>query len=115
MSESTLLVADERATHAKRLALVVYVLQAVSFVIPLTFIVGVVIDYAARERAAGTWVESHLRWQIRTFWYGVLWGLVGAASSLIYIGYAVLFVLSLWLIYRIARGWINLSAETPMY
>ena len=52
----------------KTIALVVYVLQALSFFWGITAVIGVIIDYVKLDDARGTWVENHLRWQIRTFW-----------------------------------------------
>jgi uncharacterized membrane protein len=107
------------ATDAERtgrqLALAVYALQAASFVVGITFLVGVVVNYLKRDSVAGTWVASHFRWQIRTFWYGLLWGVLGVILSFVVIGYAVIFVNMLWIIYRIVRGALRLADGRPMY
>ena len=70
----------------------------------------------------GTWLESHFRWQIRTFWFALGWALLVALVSLplavVLIGIgtwvAGLFVLGLWAIYRIVRGWMALNSHQPM-
>jgi uncharacterized membrane protein len=75
-----------------------------------------------RGEARGTWLESHFRWQIRTFWYALLWAVLAALVSLvlapILVGFLtwplMLFVLGLWAIYRIARGWLALRDAKPM-
>jgi uncharacterized membrane protein len=85
-------------------------------------IVAVIINYIKRGEARGTWLESHFRWQIRTFWYAMLWALVigitGALLVLVLVGFAIwavgLFLLGLWAIYRIARGWLRLRDRQPM-
>jgi uncharacterized membrane protein len=90
-----------------------------SFIGSVPSIVAVIINYLKRGDARGTWVESHYRWQIRTFWYALLWFLVGWALILTIVGVVagvpVLIALTVWLIYRIARGWLRLNDRKPMY
>jgi uncharacterized membrane protein len=104
--------ADER--NLKTLAIVVYALQALGFINGITWIVGVVIDYVKRDEAAGTWLESHFRWQIGTFWWGLLWGVIGAVLLLVLIGYVVWAVAGIWVIYRIVKGWLYLNDNKPI-
>jgi uncharacterized membrane protein len=118
------------------IANVVYALHTVSLVIGAfgaatvvgaflfgwPFIIGVIINYVKRGEARGTWLESHFRWQIRTFWYALLWAVLSALVSLmlapVLIGFLswplLLFLLGLWAIYRIARGWLALRDAQPM-
>ncbi|WP_303904861.1 DUF4870 family protein [Thiohalomonas denitrificans] len=93
----------------KKLLTAVYALQALSFLFPVAFIVGVVLDYVKRGEATDAWLASHFRWQIRTFWFAVVWSLVGGLTTGIGIGLLILFATAVWLIYRITRGWLNLS------
>jgi uncharacterized membrane protein len=90
-----------------------------SFIGSVPSIVAVIINYVKRGDARGTWVESHYRWQIRTFWYALLWFLVGWALVLTIVGAVVgipiLIALTVWLVYRIARGWLRLNDRKPMY
>src|SRR5918994_7671818 len=84
-----------------------------NFVFGLPSIVAVIMNYARRSAVRGTLLESHFRWQIRTFWYGMLFALIVWAISLplmlVLIGFATLplglALISLWLIYRVVRGW----------
>ena len=99
----------------KKLTMVIYALQAASFVIGITALVAVIMNYIKKEEVAGTWLESHFRWQIRTFWFGLLWSIIGFITSFILIGFVVLLVDALWIIYRIVKGWLNLSDNKPMY
>jgi uncharacterized membrane protein len=93
------------------------------FIWGLPSIVAVIMNYARRSATHGTWLESHFRWQIRTFWFAVLWSFVIAAVSiplvLILIGIPILFIgyyaLAIWIIYRVARGWLALRDKRPMY
>ena len=98
---------DEK--ELKTLAMVVYALQAAGFFVGLTWIVAVVINYVKRDDVRGTWLESHFTWQIRTFWWGLLWAVVGGILVLVVVGFAVLFADAVWIIYRIVKGWLNLS------
>jgi uncharacterized membrane protein len=103
------------SNNLKTVATVVYALQAVGFFIGITWIVGVVLDYVKKDDAKGTWLESHFRWQIRTFWFGLLWGVLGAILLLVLVGYFVLLADAIWIIYRIVKGWLNLSENKPLY
>ena len=82
-------------------------------------IIGVIISYVKRGGARGTWAESHYRWQIRTFWFALLWLIIGVLLFVTLVGAPVGFILlvalTLWLIYRIARGWLRLLDKKPMY
>jgi len=98
---------DEK--ELKTLATVVYALQAAGFFVGLTWIVAVVINYVKRDDVRGTWLESHFSWQIRTFWWGLLWAVVGGILVLVVVGFAVLFADAVWIIYRIVKGWLALS------
>jgi uncharacterized membrane protein len=90
-----------------------------SFVGSVPSIIAVILNYVKRGDARGTWVESHYRWQIRTFWFALLWFVIGWVLIFtivgIVIGWPILVVLTAWLIYRIARGWLALRDRRPMY
>jgi uncharacterized membrane protein len=99
--------ADEK--QLKTVATVVYALQAAGFFLGITWIAAVIIDYVKKDDAAGTWLESHYRWQIRTFWWGLLWGVIGGILALIIVGFIVLAADAIWIIYRIVKGWLRLA------
>nr|WP_038058280.1 membrane protein [Thiobacillus denitrificans] len=105
---------DEKLASLKTLATVIYALYAVSLFIGITAIVAIVLNYIKRDDARGTWLESHFRWQIGTFWWGLLWLVVGAITWVILIGWIVWGVACIWFIYRIAKGWLNLNDNKPM-
>jgi len=90
-----------------------------SFVGSLPSIAAVILNYVKRGDARGTWVASHYRWQIRTFWFTLLWAIIGWALIITVVGAVVgvpiLIALTLWLIYRIGRGWLRLRDGRPMY
>ncbi len=104
----------DKLSSLKTVAMVVYALQAAGFFLGITWIVAVVIDYVKKEEVAGTWLESHIRWQIRTFWFGLLWGVIGGVLVLVLIGFVVLFADAVWIIYRIVKGWLNLAENRPV-
>lgn len=106
---------DDKTASARTITNVVYALQAISFLVGFTFIVAVVINYVKRSDVRGTWLESHFRWQIRTFWFGLLWLLIGTVTVYILVGYVVLVINATWIIYRIARGWLRVSDRREMY
>ena len=94
---------------------VVYALQAISFVFGITFIAGVIVNYIKQSEVEGTWLESHFLWQIRTFWFSVLWSIIGFVLVFVLVGYLVLLADAIWVIYRIIKGWMNLSEGKAMY
>ncbi|HEY6134215.1 MAG TPA: hypothetical protein VIW70_09570 [Rubrivivax sp.] len=93
-----------------------------SFLFGWPSIIAVIINYVKRDDVRGTWLESHFTWQIRTFWFALLWAVIVALVSiplavvLIGIGTWILGMglLGLWAIYRIARGWLRLNAHEAM-
>ncbi|MGK2908158.1 MAG: DUF4870 family protein [Desulfuromonadales bacterium] len=102
-------------TGLLRLTTIVYALQAASlFTGTLTLFAGVIINYVRLEDVQGSWIESHFRWQTRTFWYSLLWMVIGFVTTIFLIGWAILLAASLWLIYRIVKGWVYLSEHRPM-
>jgi uncharacterized membrane protein len=94
-----------------------------SFVFGLPSIIAVIMNYARRTDARGTYLESHFSWQIRTFWFALLWivvaGIVSAPLVLL-VGLGILTfyfaaaVIGLWVIYRVARGWLALRDGRPV-
>jgi uncharacterized membrane protein len=90
-----------------------------AFVFGLPSILAVIINYVKRSDARGTVLESHFRWQIRTFWFALLWIVIGFFFLITLIGIpialAVFFFAGIWVIYRVARGWLALNDLRPMY
>jgi uncharacterized membrane protein len=94
-----------------------------SFVGSFPSIIAVIMNYARRSATYGTYLESHFRWQIRTFWYALLWAVLIVVLSmplmLVIIGFGTaiigLWVLGIWIAYRVIRGWLALKDRRPMY
>jgi len=76
-------------------------------------IIAIIINYVKRSEVRGTWLDSHFSWQLRTFWYALLWVVIGTAAFVTVIGIVVAIVIwigtGLWVLYRLIRGWMNLS------
>ncbi|MDX8400480.1 MAG: hypothetical protein R8K20_09575 [Gallionellaceae bacterium] len=60
-------------------------------------------------------MESHFLWQIRTFWWSVLWGVLGVVLTLVLLGFFILIADGIWVLYRIIKGWLKLNDGKPMY
>lgn len=94
-----------------------------SFLFSLPSIVAVIMNYVRRSRVRGTYLESHFRWQINTFWYALLWMAVATVISLplmlLIVGFLTLWLaiaaVGIWVLYRVVRGWMRLSSGLPMY
>src|SRR5215470_7916584 len=77
-------------------------------------IIAVILNYVKRGEARGTWLESHFRWQIRTFWFGLLWVSLCFLFVIFTLGIGILVAwlplgaVAIWFIYRVARGWLQL-------
>lgn len=99
----------------RQLAGVVYGLQAASMLVGVTLFAGVIINYLRRSQVAGTWLESHFTWQIRTFWWSLAWCVLGIATAIVLVGVFILIGSGVWFVYRIVRGWIELNEGRPMY
>ena len=84
-------------------------------------IIAVILNYVKRRETRGTWLESHFRWQIRTFWYGVLWVCLCFLFIILTLGIGILIawlplaIVGCWFVYRIVRGWLALRDGRPMY
>ena len=82
-------------------------------------IIAVIINYLKRGSARGSWAASHYSWQIRTFWFALLWLIIAALLIVTVVGVpfglGLLVAVTLWLIYRIVRGWLRLIDKQPMY
>jgi len=81
-------------------------------------IIAVIVNYVKRGDARGTWLDSHFGWQLRTFWWTVLWVVIAVILIVTVIGVVVawplLIIAGIWVLYRIIRGWIALANAQPM-
>jgi len=88
------------------------------FVFGLPSLIAVFLNYLKRGEVAGTWLESHFRWQIRTFWFTALWLLAYGLLVISFIGiplaWLLIAILGLWVGYRVGRGWLALAGVRPV-
>lgn len=105
----------EKIKSLKTVTTVIYALNALSFFVGITSIVAIIMNYVKLSDTRGTWLESHFRWQIRTFWYGILWAIVSFVLMFVMVGYVLLVAVCVWYIYRIVKGWLRLADNKPMY
>lgn len=119
------------------ITLVIYLLFGIAAVVPLLAhgfplilplfgllgIVAVIIAYVKRSDAAGTWLASHYRWLIRTFWFSCLWGAIGVVIIALFwwllglgivVGYAIWIATTIWVLYRLIRGYLAFKDSRPV-
>jgi uncharacterized membrane protein len=108
---------SESASEAqlRNLALLVYVLQGLGFVTGgLAWLAALLVNYLKMSEVRGTWLESHFRWQLNTFWYGILWCVVAALFWLVLLGWLAGGIVTIWLLYRIIKGLLYLNDSKPI-
>ena len=90
---------------------------AMAFLTGWPSIIAVILNYLKRSAVRGTFLESHFRWQIRTFWFALLWAVIPVLLliSIIFIpfGYGLMVLLGCWVLYRVVRGWLTLAFARP--
>jgi uncharacterized membrane protein len=85
-------------------------------------VVAIILAYVKRGEASGTWLESHYRWLIRTFWFSLLWGAIGAVIFVVlliiiigvFIGYLIWVATTIWVLYRLLRGYTLFKESKPI-
>jgi uncharacterized membrane protein len=106
---------SEQLASFKTLTMVVYILQGLSVFVGITAIIGVVINYIKKDEVAGTVYESHFNWQIRTFWWGLAWSVLGFILLFAFgLGLVIWLVAGIWAIYRVVKGWLKLNDNQPV-
>ncbi len=93
-----------------------------AFVFSVPSVIAVILSYVKRGEAAGSFLESHYRWLIRTFWFAVLWGMIAGFLTLfllvtivgVIIFWLPLLAVGVWLVYRVVRGWLALKDAKPL-
>jgi uncharacterized membrane protein len=103
---------DDTAS-SRVIAMAIYICYLASFLAGITAFVGVVLAYM-NEGTGPAWLDTHYRYQIRTFWIGMLYTFVGFVTILVLIGWIVLLATSIWLILRCARGLTWLDKRQPV-
>jgi len=97
---------------ARNITAAIYALYAIG---GITAIAAIIVNYIKKDSVKGTLYESHFRWQIRTFWFALLWTFLSGFFILITIGYLFMFAVFIWYLIRVIKGWICLAEGKPMY
>jgi len=101
---------EDHSSDYEGLVAVIYLLQLLAFFLGgMTFIVAVVLNYLNIHNVKGTWIESHFKWQIQTFWVALSLLVIGTVSLPLFVGFVVIFGAVIWIIHRIVYGWVNLN------
>ena len=98
----------------KQYNLITYILYIVGFFVGVTPIIAIIMNYLKRAEMRGTWLESHVNWQIKTFWVTLIAYLLGAVLTTILIGFIVLLLAFIWHIYRLVKGLMALNNNQPV-
>ena len=106
---------DQKIEAYKSTTTIIYALYLASLLVGVTWLVAIIMNYIKKDDVKGTWLESHFRWQIRTFWFSLLWGIIGIVTTTIIVGFFVLIANAIWFIYRMVKGLMRLSDNKPMY
>lgn len=107
-------VPPEKLASLKQLTLAIYLLYGLSFFTGITGIAALIVNYIKREDTVGTIYASHFTWQIRTFWWSLVWGILGFVTILIGVGFLILAVDGIWVMYRLIKGFLNWNDGKPM-
>lgn len=105
---------EERLRSNKTLTWIIYGLYAASFIVGVTSIAAIIMNYVKRGDVVGTYLESHFTWQIRTFWISLIAACVGVLLMIVLIGWIVLIADMIWVIYRLVIGAIRLNENRPV-
>ena len=108
------LTTDDSLRSNKTLTWIIYALYGASFIVGITGIVAIIMNYVKRGDVAGTYLESHFTWQIRTFWISLIVAIVGLLLMIVLIGWIVLVADTIWVIYRLVIGAIRLNENRPV-
>ncbi len=89
-----------------------YALMAVSVFTALPILIAVIVSWINRDNTLDPVLQAHYTWQIRTFFFNLLWLIVGSVTWWVFgLGFVILALNQLWLVYRVAVGWYRLSSE----
>ncbi|HEV2335302.1 MAG TPA: hypothetical protein VGS13_07385 [Stellaceae bacterium] len=103
MSESGSIVSANDPAHSGT-AKVVYVLYLIGWIIPgIVQIIGVILAYVNRD-SSPAWLQTHYEMQIRTFWIGLLFGVISLLTTMIYIGWLLVVLTVIWWTIRCIKG-----------
>ncbi|WP_251977185.1 DUF4870 family protein [Salinicola avicenniae] len=100
--------------NSSSMALIVYVLYLAGFLTGITAVIGLILAHVNKGEEQNPMLLSHYRFQIRTFWWGLLWMTLGMITSAIFIGFFVMAFWAIWTIYRCVKGLTRLNRGQPI-
>jgi uncharacterized membrane protein len=103
----------QKADETSLVPMIIYILYLLGLVLPIAALIGLILAYVNRN-GVDSWVQSHYRVQISTFWWGLFWIVLGSIFTIFIIGYFVLIGFSIWLIVRCIKG-INCANRCEAY
>lgn len=98
----------------RKWVIAIYILQLIGYFSVLPLIAAIIFNYIREGNCHGTYLQSHHRWQMRTFWYGLLWFIIGAVTAIIVVGIFIIIVNYVWLLYRVIKGLILASEHASV-
>lgn len=105
---------SQQLQSLRSLTLAVYILYAVGVFTGLPTLIAIIINHVKVGDTEGTIYRSHFGWQMRSFWWGLLWAILGWITVWIGVGFVILGANWLWLVYRLVRGFLNWNDGKPM-
>jgi len=114
MSDDASMPTGTDSDKARNLLLITYVLYGLSLINGLTAVAGVIIAHIKVNEVTDTFLQSHYRWLIRTFWIGLIAGVISAVLTIIFIGFLLMAVVFLWYIYRLVKGFLRFNDNKPI-
>ena len=104
----------DQQQNLKQFNLISYGLYFASYVLGITWLAAIIMNYVKRDEVRGTWLESHVEWQIKTFWLSFAGYVVGFITTFILIGFVILLITFIWNMYRLIVGLIALTENRPV-
>lgn len=104
---------NDAERRSRTIVLAVYVLYGAGFITGLAFLVGVIVAHIKRDEAP-PWLRTHLTYQIRTFWIGLLWSLAGVLTAWLLIGFLFLAWSFVFVLVRTVKGFLRLNDDRPI-
>jgi uncharacterized membrane protein len=105
---------DAGSEAERNTLLIAYILHALGPFTALTAIAGVILNHIKVNDTHSLFIKSHHRWLLRTFWFGVLWGLLATMLMFIGIGFIIYAVVVVWYLYRIIRGILSFTERKTL-
>ncbi|MGE8547454.1 DUF4870 family protein [Alcaligenes sp. WGS1538] len=104
----------EQLVSLRNLTLIIYALYILSIFGGITSVVAIIMNYLKRDEVRGTYLESHFTWQINTFWIGLVGVCVSFLLMLVAIGFVTIWIVGIWIVYRLVKGLLALNDGKPI-